>query len=1579
MPTLTQMSYGSERLTRTGPLREGFDYQDLFGVAVLIEWLEHPGRYKWVKFEADEFGSLDDVTRCTPENHLFLTQIKHSGNPETPGTEFTLADMLAVPSGASSTRRSLFQKWFRSWREAAQSPDFTSVKAELITNRRAPTLIPLTAVHPATGALMIDPDKVASASPEEWKQLVEQAKEAEEIVRRFFSALEFRFDSPEMQIQCAALQRRASNLGITDKGYENLEKAAKHWTIKRDVPGRGGLIQLQDVRVAASWFVPRGLDQQFEVPSDFVPFGGVLLAGLIETFKDVKGGVRVFSGSPGAGKSTFLSDLYNRTKQAGIACIRHHYFLQRHDPEGYNRLEYARASEAILHDLLREVPDSVPDLNPSPADLSRIITTTAKSLASQGKTLVLVVDGLDHVLRDSDVFELRVFLKEVLPSVKGLWVLLGTRPLQEASVSSLLSRTTTPDDWVEIPRFGYDQCRSLLKSNAETIHISDHEFDESVATFLDTTQGHPLHARYVLEALKRIGKKGFVTSGDISRIPPYGSDLVDFYERLWQSLTYEAKEVAILVSLASFGLTSDQTVEILTPVGRSAAALLGAIDDLTPFLNSQSRYVELFHASFGEFIRNTREYSTVRSALLSKLADWLQSIAPEPLRWAHLSRVRYFCGDPAPLLETVNRSWAASAFAEARPADQVIDQIEWARHAAMERREFGRAFLLGQLADYIRNSWNFDQELWDRIDALARRVARGTCVDPFQFEREAVGRSPRFLRELTLDLSRGADVGQVDRVLTELGDRLRRRRWRDGELQSDILPTARALAFVAALARAESPRVVQWAQSFRQMNQSAELLSTYTEALADAKRFTALRQLTADSTLTVPERNAVIANMFRSAAMTGIPGIQAASSVEPSIWARLHAALAKQIDSAALSDIPPATALPASAKEYDRDQEATIADVFERVYLESFLSGTLQRDGDVELWRGTLNKAVWSHEAAGALARFAVSNAKQMENAKPAALDLGELIQLSPVLFPEHRDQWGVWQGFRIALKRVLATHINLRFRMTGSKVDDALLASLMQLELLSHNELTEVLLKVAQEALCPHPLTQWIEAEVSRWMPAIETFPERSGYYLDLAELAYKINDATRCRTVLRRAILNCLGYGYHKDLAIYESIEAVNTASQAGSTRGREWLARLSPIARETRGFTDADETSRLLVDLVSVCSGICPDALHAIYISLSEEERVYLAEDVLPYLVGNLDLSDPFARALALTAIDEDSRRRLQEKAEAGDEIAASVSVELIRIAGGLQEEERASVPKIPAEALDTSGVDSRNFAQKVVSLKSPYEQGRFGLAWFREQIRLGKERPAYFALKSWMQMDDFYMADPGLLLEMVPYADEFESSNEGFDLLCKAAPRAHGWSRFFSDRKLIRRMWDALEQRYPRRWLDYVYTTLRVSAYGSPLQKQGSLPGSEGTAFMARFGTLADVEDLAEASVKNIEDLMADLTLPQVDWFEIPRRPLDSLLSRLFWISATVRERAARLLAKLIVDTSTSEEAFEAIIERLAAEQLESRVIVLLLPILRAVRAGATVSLDRVASAVKRPSLVSEKITSEIELALQRRGS
>jgi hypothetical protein len=102
----------------------------------------------------------------------------------------------------------------------------------------------------------------------------------------------------------------------------------------------------------------------------------------------------------------------------------------------------------------------------------------------------------------------------------------------------------------------------------------------------------------------------------------------------------------LLLALASFPVSSAEIVSILESASVAGSQLLRALVTLGPFVNDDSQSIELFHTSFGEFIRRTKEYEALRDSLLRKLAGWLQDRAPENLRWAHLNRILYFQGNP---------------------------------------------------------------------------------------------------------------------------------------------------------------------------------------------------------------------------------------------------------------------------------------------------------------------------------------------------------------------------------------------------------------------------------------------------------------------------------------------------------------------------------------------------------------------------------------------------------------------------------------------------------------------------------------------------------------------------------------------------------------------------------------------------------------------------------------------------------------------------------------------------------------------------------------------------------------------
>ena len=124
----------SSPYSRHGTTRAGDDYQDLWGAQILVEFLEHPDRYQWVRFEADGFGALDDIVALRADGKYVIRQIKFTVDADNEQYEVSW-DWLLRPSGQQGHGTSLLKKWADSL--APHLPAGSVYEAALYTNRKA--------------------------------------------------------------------------------------------------------------------------------------------------------------------------------------------------------------------------------------------------------------------------------------------------------------------------------------------------------------------------------------------------------------------------------------------------------------------------------------------------------------------------------------------------------------------------------------------------------------------------------------------------------------------------------------------------------------------------------------------------------------------------------------------------------------------------------------------------------------------------------------------------------------------------------------------------------------------------------------------------------------------------------------------------------------------------------------------------------------------------------------------------------------------------------------------------------------------------------------------------------------------------------------------------------------------------------------------------------------------------------------------------------------------------------------------------------------------------------------------------
>src|SRR5262249_51443646 len=154
-----------------------------------------------------------------------------------------------------------------------------------------------------------------------------------------------------------------------------------------------------------------------------------------ERLLDGSRSVTVFFASPGSGKSTYMSKLFEDLKARGGPVVGHHYFLSLTDESLALRIDHRRAAESLMHDLLRDHAEALGDVahrnpHPTPEELRTWLKACGAHYEANSQRLILILDGLDHVWRERrSVEELDRLLRLLLPLPPGVSLLVATQPV----------------------------------------------------------------------------------------------------------------------------------------------------------------------------------------------------------------------------------------------------------------------------------------------------------------------------------------------------------------------------------------------------------------------------------------------------------------------------------------------------------------------------------------------------------------------------------------------------------------------------------------------------------------------------------------------------------------------------------------------------------------------------------------------------------------------------------------------------------------------------------------------------------------------------------------------------------------------------------------------------------------------------------------------------------------------------------------------------------------------------------------------------------------------------------------------
>lgn len=1567
------------RKNPTSARRSGDDYQDIWGLIFIADWLQDPERFKWLRYESvplDEIGSnffLDDIVICCHDDRFCLYQAKHKQDPT--GDPWTWGQLLEEKPGTRNPLPSLIRKWFTSYHNPELKGKIRT--AAFLTN----------GLPDADLSLCVQKGKVQLKNlqkrlPRVYAEIKRQLQDDTQI-KNFFAEFEFKFGEPSVDALYAQAEKiYLEEVRATSEGFLRLFAQAK----KEARASITRQITLAEVRSWCEFDTPRELNQSFEIPADFQYFDDDTHEELLRKVEDPSGGIQILVGRPGAGKSTYLSKLHADLQKKRVLSIRHHYYLSTNEKTSIERLRADRVFEALKAEC-KKYPSLIGRLrhkNSSKIDLKEFISEIAKASKQKKQSCVLIIDGLDHVLRYATPSELRRFLDEVCIPQEGLWIILGMQEVAESELPLKVKELCPRSKWIELPGLSRKSVTRLVLANKTglTLPAETRLLEDICKRLFEITEGNPLHLRYCLKSLKNHCEERIIENKHCEMLTPFGGDISEYYRALWETLPAFAKTIAAAIKLIDYPLKAKQLNEIVSELASKPTEISEGLRAVSHLLRFASRGVEIYHSSFEYFISEQAEWKEQRLAIAKCVIEWLERASYEYLKWLLIPKLKLVTGDTGSLL-SIDRKWLLQAMQYPRDAADIKDLLELASEVAMRDKKFALALKLALLKGYFVNSAEDSESasemLW--IDAFLLNEPKDIPIILTNLTAEQ-------LYQFVAYLAQTEDVKDlVSKCIPILNERHQDARFIEkGEIGGGSVPGL-PLNLVRLVALDSSRRVsdvLKYIRSFKSLKWHQDLITAYCNALLKGHIADKVHQLL-QSGLSTEEKSAVLRQCAvddlcnnRRAFIKTIMRRRLSIDVYTQACLCLVGEQVKSWPQLRLS-----SQIPTEWPEHRSYQREEISEMFCGLFMTGFVYGIAGRTDELNAWSDTLSIA-WSHKIAKALAFAGRAYASSVREQGKISFEplLHEVSQVAALKWPDDRPELELQHGMKLAFRKVIE-FIRMCMIAKDGKVllTQSDLVSLTSSAYFDDYSLIQYLLS-AEAARIEIDAVEWLVSEqLETWKRQITTFSERSERYAQLTRICRLHRCNSSAKVLLSLTADNLVAYGYHKDMLWYEILKVIDACHKAGSSKAAAWIEDIATHIEYVCDYTDGDETDSIDDEMAEMLAYINPAAIQARYISSSKAEDFYNAEQSFECVLQSYEFVSDFEQAVGKTAVDRSSRYELKKSFESkpGALKALESLNSYFGTADNMKEsQESKSSPYPNRDKLDVASIAPQDLESKLATFRMPYEEHEFLKEWADHWLQGTEKKVALDKLCKYIERDGIVYADADLLDRLYPLIIKSDPE-AAFEMVCYAQANGYGWSWIGMPlKKYAQPRWDFIKQHFPRRYWEFFKRSITYSArrvYGRASQVY--FPIVRSIQFLLEFGELELCEQLIDTCISFGKTLTANLELPKAEWIEQTQTTsLDVLFQRLVESSPLVRERAATAIADLLVNSKLRSEVFEKLLSWISTQDLETLVAVGLLPLLRAAsQAPSTVAgldLDRLAAAIKSSSVVIDEELRYLEV-------
>jgi NACHT domain len=1532
--------------TASGARRSGDDYQDLQSASILVEWLEQPQTYCWIRLEAMD-GSLDDIQAERSDGTRRLVQVKFATNPS---EEWDWDSLLKQEPGAKpgTVKRSLLQKWKASLEKIQAST--TVSDAVFVTNRAASAEIQNHLID--SGHLDFN-----GLGPATRAKLAEQL-EGEAGALKFFTSFRFLFKDLSIDVLEDSAKTRFLRLGGTTDGWSNLLKCIRKWINHKNEPPPDGLITLKEIREAAQWHHPPQIPQSFLVPPDYA---APLEWSTQHVEKHIGAGGRnatVVTGSPGAGKSTFLSWLVDRLHEAKTPVVRHHYFLSLSDATP-RRTAWETAADAILGQLRVGYPDLIAaadSQNPSPEALPKYLA--AAGYARRGKDpLVVIIDGLDHVWRETGNDDgLRRLFDLLLPVPEGVALLVGTQNVDSSRLPAKLRDHCPRATWLEIPILdeirvsewlAYHKAEFGLPSDPQHAHQVLHDLAHA---FFEVTGGHPLVLHYTLNLGRRTTPQ--LRADDVLKLPKFNpnDNIASYYQALWDDISPEGHNLLHLLAAFHWPWPRNGLVQCLTG-HEDTVQLEKAERAIRHVLGTSAVGVTAFHGSLLTFTSSKPDHQSTAESLRPRVTQWLASSAPPYWRWRYEWEQLALSGNVLPLIESATVDWCVNSLVSGRSRSDIGEILALSGVAAVDAGRLAEAterqYLDGYLADSEHVSNVFGP--LTRI-AMGLRDSSNRMIETAVFVSKASLFTEEEIESVAELAFASGDIETCQLLFNELVSRWNVTLERKGS-DDDFSTLAECFPLVIATMLTiptKGPYQLHWAKAGEEPYWCTA--DRYARALA---RCCALGGVTKAHR----EELKFLANQAERpspVAVDEIVRLGCRVGFDPTAWIKDQRISSTGLlmsyrfwfakGNPAVGDLPADFSFDSIPTPSFRRDETKFIELCRRYFFLSVAAAAQERQPPTV--SGVADKAAIIREFLERLSELAVNVATERKAGRPAGGDwiIDHLTALdTPEVRANDFDNSLVAPHAVARIVVAIAQDLDELFRAEHGK-----------------SSLTEQVVARALDSKRTWAQT-WILDRVTRRLAMPDTgaarlllmkersrLEENRDYVHQRAEdyaataLFCQLNDfpAGETSTLARLAARNLLGHGSHKDITLFDILGAVQAASTIGIDAKLDHLRALKPVIDVIEDITDGKETRYLKRELGKVLWAISPTAVPGYLRELQDNNEDWDVEACLTNITDTMPLETSYDLAFASTLVHEDALVALKKRSDRGDAAASSVLSRTLTFCG--REPISSDASRLPSAKPPD------------VPIADPKVE-EFPPSQLEEFVRRARESTHVDdPLVRWTE--HWRVADPSALLDaLTTYRDAHDAPLEtktartvtqlAAELCGQDAEWAwliayhrafYGWSTGLYSRREIEWIWGVIRTRFSQRWVEFLRATSVPrwrTVGGAPNWSVERL-----VRFLEEMGQEAQIPEVLAAAVRWGGGMAADMSLTAAnivaDTSDISVA-LSLLADRLDCPSRMVQERACWELAECLASVDTRPLTTRAILAWHARESLEMRSCMLLL--------------------------------------------